>query len=318
MQRRLSDPCSTSVFDLLHDGSDIKQQQQYYQQQLNTNYYYNRHGGNWKSQQNYQHRQQHQRYQHGATSVVTTPATPGRSDKSQQPHRAWSESDGLDQCGSGGISGFVHSQPQLKQQKPLPLPPPPVPYYCAAEAAASGFVQCIHKSPGGWWTRKKNQRRAKRNKRKKRRPRQQSEQAVAVNKRRSSSAGGNANHSGCYASTTDDDGGGEDDDNNGDSNSDGENSHSDDQESDGEFIGALAAAAAFGHDPDREWTRYGTAGNPVADWDQYESDSDSTLDDTNDDSDVVEWTVEIVATDLRRRPSYKKCEFISLVHVTIN
>lgn len=247
--------------------------------------------------------------------MVTTPATPGRADKSQQPHRAWSESDGLDRCGGGGISGFVQSQQQQKQKKPLPLPPPPVPYYCAAEAAASGFVQCVHKSPGGWWTRKKNQRRTKKNKRKTRRPRQQNEQAIAMNRHRSSSAGGNVNHSSCYTSTTDDDDGDEDDENDGDSGSDGGNSHSD-QESDGEFIGALAAAAAFGHDPDREWTRHGTAGNPVADWDQYDSDSDSAFDDTND-SDVVEWTVEIAATDLRRRPSFKKCKFTPLLRITV-
>lgn len=319
-QRRLSDPCSTSVLDILLDDSDIGQQQQYYQQQLNTNYNYNKYGGggNWKSQQNnYQKHQQQPHYRYGATSVVTTPATPGRADKSQQPHRAWSESDGLDRCGNGSISGFMQSQQQRKQQKPLPLPPPPVPYYCAAEAAASGFLQCVHKSPGGWWTRKRNRRRTKKNKRKKRKPRQQNEQVIEINRRRSSSAGGNANQSSCYTSTIDDDDGDEDDDNDGDSGSDGENSHSEDQESDGEFIGALAAAAEFGHDPDREWTRHGAAGNPVADWDQYDSDSDSALDDINDDSDVVEWTVEISATDLRRQRSYRKCKFTPILQIIV-
>lgn len=73
-------------------------------------------------------------------------------------------------------------------------------------------------------------------------------------------------------------------------------------DSDGEFIGALAAAAAEGHDPDREWMRHGSDGDPTADWDRYDSsDSDSVVVEL-DDENTLEWTAEIVATDLRHGP----------------
>lgn len=116
--------------------------------------------------------------------------------------------------------------------------------------------------------------------------------AAATNRRRSASAGGNGGSSCCC--TDDDRSGGSDAD------GDGGCSNSDDADSDGEFIGALAAAAAVGHDPDREWEQLGAAGDPVADWERLDSDSaDSAAEPTR--ADAAEWTTEIVATDLRRR-----------------
>lgn len=177
------------------------------------------------------------------------------------------------------------------------MPPPPVPYYCAVEAAASGFAQFVHKSPADWWSRAKD--RSRRIKRQRQERSGKSTAAMTVRRRRSASAGGN----GWY----DDD---DNDDNieNGDgsgSESGDVGSDSDDQDSDGEFIGALAAAAAVGHDPDREWT--GSAGgDPTADWEQWcssassDSDANPTTVDGAHGRQAIEWTTEIVATDLRR------------------
>lgn len=264
---------------------------------------------------NYNHcgQQQPGRYSGMASTVVT----PGRT---QHPHRAWSESDGLDRCGGGDIWSYggygVPVKQQRKQHKrPLLMPPPPVPYYCAAEAAASGFVQYVRKSPSGWWARRKN-RQWRRRTRKKGAASQKKNNATAATvkknqrRRRSISAGGNANHS-SYCSTLDD----ECNSNNGsDSCSDsaderGRDSNSDDQDSDGEFIGALAAAAIVGNDPYREWSLQRTSGDPVADWERHDSDSDSVIDDYDDDEDLVEWTNEIVATDLRRKRLFRNGKF---------
>jgi len=120
---------------------------------------------------------------------------------------------------------------------------------------------------------------------------------TAIDRRRSSSAGGN----GC--TITDD----ENSDGSGSgSNSDHDESNSDEQDSDGEFIGVLAAAAAFGQDPDREWSQRGNAGDPVADWDRYDCESDSSVE--HEDDDMVEWTTEIMATDIRRKP-HQNCKY---------
>jgi len=221
--------------------------------------------------------------------------TPGKAGRMQHPHRAWSESDGLDQCGGGLV------QQNRNQHRLQLLPPPPVPYYCATEAAISGFVQYVHKSPYGWWTRTKNKRRRRRYRNIKRK---QSDKTIAnVDRRRSSSAGGN----GC--TITDD----ENSDGSGSgSNSDHGESNSDEQDSDGEFIGALAAAAAFGQDPDREWSQRGNAGDPIADWDRYDCESDSSAE--PDDNDMVEWTAEIMATDIRRKQQGCKYKTITINH----
>lgn len=160
------------------------------------------------------------------------------------------------------------------------MPPPPVPYYCAAEAAASGFAQFVRKSPGGWWTRTRKRRRMKRSRSRKERQDHKSSEPTS-NRRRSASAGNNS-----YNQT--------DEENTGDSDSD-------DRDSDGEFIGALAAAAVVGHNPDREWSRRGAAGDPVADWERYDTDETSDSADVDDDQDTIEWTSEIVATDLRHK-----------------
>jgi len=243
-----------------------------------------------KQQHDYKNRLQQQPNRYGSVRGLSSVAlTPGRSGKMQHPHRAWSESDGLDQCG-----GILIKQNQ-NQQKPQLLPPPPIPYYCAAEAAVSGFVQYVHKSPGGWWTRTKNKRRRRRHRNMKRKPK--GKIITAIDRRRSSSAGGN----GC--TITDD----ENSDGSGSgSNSDHDESNSDEQDSDGEFIGVLAAAAAFGQDPDREWSQRGNAGDPVADWDRYDCESDSSVE--HEDDDMVEWTTEIMATDIRRKP-HQNCKY---------
>jgi len=132
-----------------------------------------------------------------------------------------------------------------------------VPYYCAADAAASGFVQYARRSAAGWRTRTDD------------RPR------------------GRKTAGPCGGRPCDDDCGCGSD---ADADSDG-------QRSDGEFIGTLAAAAAVGHRPEREWARRGLCGDPAADWHRYGDDSDSTADDGVV---TVEWTTEIVATDVRR------------------
>lgn len=240
-------------------------------------------------------RRRHERRRHGQHRSAGghgfgTPETPVQLMANRLPHRAWSESDGLDRCGGGG-GGFG------RPQKPvlLPPPPPPVPYYCAAEAAASGFAQFVRKSPGGWWAREKTRRLTERGRRRRRRQ-------TATSRRRSASAGGNGSGGCCGPATDDDDDGG------GGGGSDGGCSDSDsDADSDGEFVGALAAAAAVGHDPDREWDRLGAAGDPVADWERSgdRSDSaDSAAEESGreaaDGADAVEWTTEIVAADLRR------------------
>lgn len=230
------------------------------------------------------------------TSATATPEEEYADRAERRPHRAWSESDGLDRCGGGGVQ-------QRQRQKAVPpvlMPPPPVPYYCAAEAAASGFAQFVHKSPADWWSRAKDRSRRIR----KERQRGGGKSAATVRRRRSASAGGNGrwyDDDGC--------GGGGDGVGNGDgsgSDSAGDvGSDSDDQDSDGEFIGALAAAAAVGHDPDREWT--GSAGgDPTADWEQWGSssasgsDGDADLANSAHRRQAIEWTAEIVATDLRR------------------
>ncbi|XP_060846942.1 uncharacterized protein LOC132926589 isoform X2 [Rhopalosiphum padi] len=285
--RRLSDPCSTSIFDQL-DNNDhgTEQHRQPYQQQYEINNYNSMCGkkSRRKQQYNYQHRLQQQLNSYGSVRGLSSVAsTPGKSGKMQHPHRAWSESDGLDQYGGGFVQQIQN------QQKPQLLLPPPVPYYCAAEAAESGFAQYVHKSPGGWWIRTKNKRRRRRHKSTKRKQSGKTNTTV-IDRRRSSSAGPNG-----YTVTDDENSYGSDS----GSNSDHSQSNSDEQESDGEFIGALAAAASFGQDPDREWLQRGSAGDPVADWDRYDCESDSSAE-PNDDN-MVEWTTEIMATDIRRK-----------------
>lgn len=273
-QRRLSDPSSTSVFDLQDDyGADG------HCDRLQNAIAGKQGGVSLRQQQQLVYQQQHHRPklksyggEGGDVSAVTTPGIV------PFPHRAWSESEGLDKCGGGWPYGNGLGQ-QKKQQRPLLTPPPPVPYYCAAEAAASGFTQFVRKSPGGWWTRAKKRRRMKRRRSRKERQDQSSESTS--NRRRSASAGNNS-----YNQI--------DDENNGDSDSD-------DRDSDGEFIGALAAAAVVGHNPDREWSRRGAAGDPVADWELYDTDDTSDSVDVDDDQDTIEWTSEIVATDLRHK-----------------
>jgi len=124
---------------------------------------------------------------------------------------------------------------------------------------------------------------------------------VPANRRRSASAGGDGNNSGCCTTT--------DEDNSEDSRSasDSDDGNSDGQESDGEFIGALAAAAVVGHHPEREWMQHGITGDPVSDWDRFDSESSesATEDVAVAVSDSIEWTAEIVATDLRRRCSHR-------------
>lgn len=244
-----------------------------------------------KQQHDYKNRLQQQSNSYGSVKGLSSVAlTPGRSGRMQHPHRAWSESDGLDQCGGSLV------KQNRNHQKPQLLPPPPIPYYCAAEAAASGFVQYVHKSPGGWWTRTKNKRGRRRHRNMKRKP--NGKITTTIDRRRSSSAGGN----GC--TITDD----ENSDGSGSgSNSDLGESNSDEQDSDGEFIGVLAAAAAFGQDPDREWSQRGNAGDPVADWDRYDCESDSSAE--HEDDDMVEWTTEIMATDIRRKQPHPKCKY---------
>lgn len=110
----------------------------------------------------------------------------------------------------------------------------------------------------------------------------------------------------CYRNC--DTGGSDSDDTDGDANSDG-------QDSDGEFIGTLAVAAVVGHDPEREWAERGLSGNPVADWDRYSDDNDSVTDDdddnggSDDDDIMIEWTTEIVATELGRTRSRRNGKF---------
>jgi len=292
--RRLSDPCSTSVYDLFDDNCDDGNGTQY---QLNQQPYpashYDRHvGGVHRKHRNHQQMQQKQLNSYGGT--IAAVVTPGRVGLVQYPYRAWSESDGLNRCG-GGDTG------QRKQQNMLPLPPPPVPYYCAAEAAASGFLQFVRKSPGNWWTRIKNHRRRRRN------DQQNIKSTTAVNMHRSTSADDKGSKSDCCSITTakctivsDKD---KDSDNSNDSgsNSDSNRSNSEDQDSDGEFIGALAAAAAFGHNLNHEWTYRRAPGDPLSDWDICISDSNSDT----DDGDMLEWTTEIMATDLRCNQPYQ-------------
>lgn len=240
----------------------------------------------------YQNQLQQQSNRYGSVRGLSSVAlTPGRSQKMKHPHRAWSESDGLDKYGGGLV------QQIRNQQKPQLLPPPPVPYYCDAEAAESGFVQYVHKSPGGWWIRTKNKRRRIRCKNMKRNQSGKTNTTV-IDRRRSSSAGANG-----YNITDDENSEGSDS----GSNSDHGESNSDEQDSDGEFIGALAAAAAFGQDPEREWLQRGSAGDPVADWDRYDYDSDSSTE--PDDDNMIEWTAEIVATDIRRKQPYQNCKY---------
>jgi len=281
------------------DDRRIEQLHQNYQQQLEINNYNSVCGKkSWRKKQHvYKHRLQQQPNRYGSVKGLSSIAlTPGRSGRMQHPHRAWSESDGLDQCG-GSLA-----QQYRNLQKPQLLPPPPIPYYCAAEAAASGFVQYVHKSPGDWWTRTKNKRRRMRYRNIKRKPSEKTNSVV--DRHRSSSAGGN----GC--TITDD----ENSDGSGSgSNSDHGESNSDEQDSDGEFIGVLAAAAAFGQDPDREWSQRGNAGDPVADWDKYDCESDSSVE--PEDDDMVEWTNEIMATDMRRKQSHQNCKYYI---ITIN
>ncbi|XP_015367148.1 PREDICTED: uncharacterized protein LOC107164002 [Diuraphis noxia] len=281
------------------DDRRIEQYHQNYQQQHEINNYNSVCGKkSWRKKQYvYKHRLQQKPNSYGSVKGLSSIAlTPGRSGRMQHPHRAWSESDGLDQCG-GSLA-----QQYRNLQKPQLLPPPPIPYYCAAEAAASGFVQYVHKNPGGWWTRTKNKRRRRRYRNIKRKP---SEKTTSiVDRHRSSSAGGN----GCTIT----------DDENSDGSGSGSNSdhgeyNSDEQDSDGEFIGMLAAAAAFGQDPDREWSQFGNAGDPVADWDKYDFESDSSLE--QEDDDMVEWTTEIMATDMRRKQSHQNLAIPSrIVH----
>lgn len=326
------------MYDLLDDDNDIGGGAQFHQQnqqQYKTGWY----GSDRRKQQyGYQQQQQQQKSYHqhlpngygerttvkATSSAVTTPAK--RVDRSQQqhPHRAWSESDGLDRCGGGSdwlygttsCGGFVQqsqNQKQKHRQHPVLMPPPPVPYYCAVEAAAAGFIQYVRKSPSGWWMRKRNRRRRKRIQIKKQRDKRQKKKKT-LSRHRSTSAGSSRN-SHCTSTTDDggDDDGGDDDGGVGihnsgtgsGSNSDGAgDSNSDDQEcSDGEFIGALAAAAAIGHDPEREWMFRGSAGDPIAHWDQYDSDSDSFNADARaaaDNDIILEWTTEILAGDIRR------------------
>lgn len=294
--RRLSDPCSTSVFDQL-DNNDHSSEQynQSFQQQHEINNYNSMYGkkSGKKKQYDYQHRLQQQPNRYGSVRGLSSIAlTPGRSQKMQHPHRAWSESDGLDKYGGGLV------QQIRNQQKPQLLPPPPVPYYCDAEAAESGFVQYVHKSPGDWWIRTKNKRRRIRCKNMKRKQSGKTDTTV-IDRRRSSSAGAN----GCNI-TDDENSEGSDS----GSNSDHEESNSDEQDSDGEFIGALAAAAAFGQDPEREWLR--NAGDPVAYWDRCNYDSDSSTEPVDDN--MMEWTAEIMATDIRRKQPYQNCSKFSM------
>lgn len=318
------------MFDLLDGDGGSGQQQCRQHQQLHydmTSSIYGTRRNDRKQQHGYncgQHKPS------GYSGIAAVVATPGRS---QQPHRAWSESDGLDRCGDGGWSyngcGIPAKQRRKRQSRPLLVPPPPVPYYCAAEAAASGFVQYVRKSPGGWWVKRRNRRRRKRTKSKRTESHGQQRNnktgtsvATTQRRRRSTSAGGNANRRNC-CNTTDDEcngvvGGS---DSCSDSGNDGAgDSNSDDQDSDGEFIGALAAAAAVGNHPDREWSLQGSFGDPIADWEQYDSDSDSAVaDDDHDDEDddLVEWTNEIVATDLRRRKRiFRNGEFTPTFTVT--
>lgn len=305
IKRRLSDPCSTSVYDLFDDNCDDGDDPHHqYNQHPYIASHYGRHvGGVHRKHRNQQQLLQKQLNSYGGT--IAAVVTPGRVGLVQYPYRAWSESEGLNRCG-GGDTG------QRKQQNMLPLPPPPVPYYCAAEAAVSGFLQFVRKSPGNWWTRTKNHRRRRQNRNKKRRNGQQnSKSTTAINRRRSTSAGDKGNKSDYYPTTTakcttvsDKD---NDSDNSDDScsNSDGNRSNSD-QDSDGEFIGALAAAAAFGHNPNHEWTYRRAPGDPVANWDICISDSNSDT----DDGDMLEWTTEIMATDLRRNQPYKNCKLM--------
>lgn len=252
----------------------------------------------WRKQQyDYQHRLQQQPNIYGSVrGLSSTVVTPVKAGRIHHPHRAWSESDGIDQCGGGLV-------PQNRnQQKPQLLPPPPVPYYCAAEAAVSGFVQYVHKSPGGWWKRNKNKQRRRRCRNMKRK--QNGKTTTEVGRCRSYSAGGNV------CTTTDDeisDGSGSG------SNSDHGESNSDEQDSDGEFIGALAAAAAFGQDPDREWSQRGNAGDPVADWDRYDCETDSSAE--PDDNNMIEWTTEIMATDIRLKQPHQNCKH---KNITVN
>ncbi|VVC45702.1 Hypothetical protein CINCED_3A013429 [Cinara cedri] len=310
--RRLSDPCSTSLFDLI-DGDDDQQQYQQLPYNTTTNVYgESRNHRKQKHNYNYYGHQQPSEY-YGIAAAV---ATPGRT---QYPNRAWSESEGLDQYGGSGwsYSGYdVPVKQQRKQHKwPLLMPPPPVPYYCAAEAAASGFIQYVRKSPGGWWMRRKNRQQRRRTKSKKTASQQRKDvTATAITKnhrrRRSASAGGNVNHSSCCSTTDDECNSINDSDSCSDSaNEGGGDSTSDDQDSDGEFIGALAAAATVGTDPYREWSLQRSSGDPVVDWERCDSDSDSVVTVDNyddDDNNLVEWTNEIVATDLRRKRLFRK------------
>lgn len=227
-------------------------------------------------------------------------ATPEKSGRSQHPHRAWSESDGLDRCGDGA------PQHQKSQQKVLLLPPPPVPYYCAAEAAASGFMQFVHKSPSGWWTREKNRhqtRRIQSNSHQKHKT-----TPLKNHHHRSASVGGNGYSSNCCTTSDGDD---SDDSGSGSGSNFGDGgSNSDEQDSDGEFIGALAAAAVVGHDPNREWAQQGASGDPIADWDCCYSDSEDSATETIAIDGEVEWTTEIVATDLRHGCPYRNGTFV--------
>lgn len=104
-------------------------------------------------------------------------------------------------------------------------------------------------------------------------------------RRRSASDGGNRHAGGCDGSNSE----------NGDSGSDSDQM----DDSDGEFIGALAAAAVAGHDPDREWMQRSSDGDPTADWDRYESSDSDSAAVAADDGNAIEWTAEIVASDLR-------------------